>query len=365
MFSAGLPAHWTAAEFPHDACTGPAWLQNGDMSASGRLTYPARPAGRGPEKMLLHAAASVFHAAFGVFGIAAIVGGAVSGNAAPVIFGVLWTVAYGAITWNSLHLASYLEFSGGRLWWRSSLPWSPRMRPGRVRAFRWPASARSRYVRIELGDGRKLSVLPRPGLMEFIRRVHRAEPAVVVDVRPGGRMSTLVSAEPSGYLQQVLRSAAAHRSVQVGTTIVVSFLMLGFVAQFGLLGIGAQENFQTLRSDLANVHLPSGYRLAAEHQVGTGCAHEQCSLTQTWVWAPGSRRTRPTACSDAYHAMTSAFSGVDSNSPLPDGASCDYYAVLASLLHPGQGKRDAEAIVQAGPPRTNDGFVIKLTDSYG
>ena len=87
----------------------------------------------------------------------------VSGSAAPVIFGILWSVGYGFITWTYLHLASRLEFSDGCLSWRCSLPWSPRMRPGRVRAIRWPASPRSRYAGIELDDGRKLSVLPVPG----------------------------------------------------------------------------------------------------------------------------------------------------------------------------------------------------------
>jgi hypothetical protein len=35
--------------------------------------------------------------------------------------------------------------------------------------------------------------------------------------------------------------------------------------------IGAQKNFQTLHSDLAKMHLPSGYRLTAEHETGTDC----------------------------------------------------------------------------------------------
>ncbi len=341
-------------------------MQNVDVPAADRLIYPARLARPGPETWLLIAAASVFHASFGVLAIVLIVAGAVSGSAAPVVFGVLVAVVYGSITWNALHLASRLEFCNGQLSWRSSLPWSPGMRPGRVRAIRWPAgSARSRYVQIELDDGRKLSVLPRRGLMEFINSVHDAEPAIIVDVRRGGRKSKWMSAEPAGYIQQRLRAVAGQRSFRILFSVAVSFLLLGTVAEFGLTFIGPQENFQTLRNDLAKVHLPSGYRLATEHQAGTGCAHQECSLTQIWAWAPGTGRTMPAACSDVYHAMTSAFSEADSNSPVPASAACDYFTILSSLLHPGQGKRTVEAIVQTGQHQANDGFLIKLTASYG
>jgi hypothetical protein len=47
----------------------------------------------------------------------------------------------------------------------------PRHAAGPDPAIRWPASSRSRYVRIELADGRKLSALPRPRLMDFINGV--------------------------------------------------------------------------------------------------------------------------------------------------------------------------------------------------
>jgi hypothetical protein len=341
-------------------------VQNVDVPAADRLIYPARLARQGPETWLLIAAGCVFHASFGVLAIVLIVAGAVSGSTAPVVFGVLVAVVYGAVTWNALHLASRLEFCNGRLSWRSSLPWSPRMRPGRVRAIRWPAgSARSPYVQIELDDGRKLSVLPRRGLMEFINSVQDAEPAIIVDVRPGGRKSKWMSVEPAGYIQQRLWAVASHRGFRIFFSVAVAFLVLGATAEIGLTFIGPQENFQTLRSDLAKVHLPSGYRLATEHQAGTGCAHQQCSLTQIWTWAPSTGRTTSAACSDAYHAMTSAFSEVDANSPVPANAACDYFTILGSLLHPGQGKRTVEAVVQTGQDQTNDGFLIKLTASYG
>jgi hypothetical protein len=340
-------------------------VQNRNMAAADHVIYPARPVRRGPEKVLLDAAVSVFHVGFGVLAIVLIVAGVVSGSAAPVVFGILVAIVYGSITWNALRQASWLEFSSGRLSWRCSLPWSPRMRPGRVQAIRWPASRRSRYVRIELDDGRRLSVLPGPGLMEFINSVRDVEPAIVVDVRPDGRKSRWMSAEPPGYIQQRVRAVAGHHSFRILFSVVVSFLLLGVVAEFGLTLIGAQENFQTLRSDLAKVHLPSGYRLAAKHQAGTDCAHEQCSLTQTWTWTPGSGRTKSAACSDVYHAMTSAFSDVEPNAPVPANAACDYFTVLSSLLHPGQGKRTVEAIVQTAQAHASDGFLIKLIASYG
>lgn len=127
--------------------------------------------------------------------------------------------------------------------------------------------------------------------------------------------------------------------------------------------IGAQKNFQTLQSDLAKMHLPSGYRLTAEHETGTDC-HNGCSLTQTWTWAPSSRRIRSATCHDAYQAMTSAFSGVDYNSPLPANTACDYYTIVWSLFHPGQGKRAVDAIVKTRQPQANGGSVIQLVATY-
>jgi hypothetical protein len=334
------------------------------MAAANRLTYPASPAWRGLEKVLLSTALSLFYASFGVLGIVFIVEGVVSGGGAGVFFGVLWSVVYGFITWNSLHLASRLEFLGGRLSWRCSLPWSPMMRPGRVRAIRRPASPRSRYVRIELDDGRKLSVLPRPGLMEFINAVHDAEPGIVVDVAPGGRRGKWMSTDPGGYIQQRGRAVGAKRGFRIPFSIVISLVLFGFVAEIGLTLAGPQESLRTLRGDLAKMHLPPGYRLVKQRQAGTDCT-QACSLTQFWTWAPSSARTSSAACTDVYHAMTAAFTVADSNSPIPADAACDYYAILGDLLHPGQGKRTIEAIVRTGQRQMNDGLLIELTASYG
>jgi len=49
---------------------------------------------------------------------------------------------------------------------------------------------------------------------------------------------------------------------------------------------------------------------------------------------------------------------------MPADAACDYYAVLDSLLHPGQGKRTVEGIVRAGRPGSNHDLLIVLTASY-
>jgi hypothetical protein len=122
-------------------------------------------------------------------------------------------------------------------------------------------------------------------------------------------------------------------------------------------------NFHTLRSDLAMVHLPSGYRLLAQHRAGTDC-HNQCSITQTWAWAVSSRRTKSAACADVRHTLMSAYSNADSNSPIPAHASCDYTASPITF-HPGQGKPMVEAIVQTSQAHTNNGFLIELTASYG
>jgi hypothetical protein len=200
------------------------------------------------------------------------------------------------------------------------------MRPGRVRAIRWPVPPRSQYAGIEFDDGRKLLVLPGRGLMEFIEGVRAADPAVVVEVRPGDRWSYRRSAGPVGHVQQRVRSTGAHRGFRIIFSVLVSLVLLGVVAELSPTAIGPQENFQTLRSDLAKVHLPSGYRLVTTRQAGTDCAHEQCSLTQTWAWMLASGRTSSVACADVRRAMISAFSGVDSNSPIPAEAYCDYGA---------------------------------------
>jgi hypothetical protein len=145
----------------------------------------------------------------------------------------------------------------------------------------------------------------------------------------------------------------------------VSLALLGFAAEISLTFIGAQENFQTLRSDLARVRLPATYHLVNTRRAGTDCAHGQCSLTQTWAWALTSGHSSSATCADVRQALSSAFSGVDSSAPIPAAAACDYYAILGDLLHPGQGKRTVEAVVFKCQAATTKGCMIKLTASYG
>jgi hypothetical protein len=166
----------------------------------------------------------------------------------------------------------------------------------------------------------------------------------------------------AGSLAQAV--AGHRRSFLIYISVAGSLFLLFMVTEIIPATIGAQKNFQTLQSDLAKVHLRSGYRLTAEHKAGTDCAHNGCSLIQTWAWAPSGGRTKSAACHDAHHAMTSAFSGVDSNAPNPANVACDYYTILDSLLHPGQGKRDVQAIVKTGQAHTSEGFIVQLVASY-
>lgn len=187
---------------------------------------------------------------------------------------------------------------------------------------------------------------------EILDRLERQGVLVNRNAEPlaAGSLAQAVAGNPRGFLIYI--------------SVAGSLLLLFMVTEIIPGTIGAQENFQTLRSDLAKVHLPSGYRLTAEHKAGTDCAHNGCSLTQTWAWAPSSGRTRSAACHDAHHAMTSAFSGVEFNSPLPANVACDYNTLLDSPLHPGQGKRTVDAIVKNRQHNKHEGFVIQLVASY-
>lgn len=84
-------------------------------SVNDRLIYSSGPMWRGTETVLLNTAVSVFFAAFAVPGIAAVVGGVVYGSAAPVFFGILWTVVYTFIIWTQLRLAWRSVASGQRV----------------------------------------------------------------------------------------------------------------------------------------------------------------------------------------------------------------------------------------------------------
>jgi hypothetical protein len=160
------------------------------------------------------------------------------------------------------------------------------------------------------------------------------------------------------------RAAAVHPRLRIPLRILAALWALSLMTVFVLTLIGTQTNFHTLRSDLAKVHLPSGYRLAAQHQAGTDC-HQSCSLTQIWTWAPSHWRTPSAACSDVNHAMTAALPDVSPDSSIPATAACAYFTVLDSPFHPAQGKRLVIATVQTGKAPTSGGFIVKLVASYG
>ena len=127
--------------------------------------------------------------------------------------------------------------------------------------------------------------------------------------------------------------------IGVGAPLVALFVTLGILAS-----MGEQQDFRTLRGDLGSIHLPHQYRLTSERTTGSNC-HSSCSVIQTWTWLPIGGRSASDQCRDASRALSSAYSDAEANSPLPPRAVCDYFVVASSFFHPGQGKRDIEAIV--------------------
>lgn len=256
-------------------------------------------------------------------------------------------------------------------------------------------SRRSPNSQLELFDWgirlESMTLLGRPGDCYEIRYEELAGVGLVEQkLRPGLRFSagflpqpltflTVDSREILEHLEQrgvpvdrelasldfrLLERIADHpRALLILLSVVGAFAVLWIAAEGIPTTIGAQVNFQTLRSDLAKVHLPPGYQLIAQHEAGSDC-HDGCSLTQTWTRAPVSGRTNAGACSDVLHAMSAAFPGVASDSPVPANDACDYAATVESLIHPGQGKRVIEGIVHTGKPGTGGGFTVKLSAAY-
>jgi hypothetical protein len=170
-----------------------------------------------------------------------------------------------------------------------------------------------------------------------------------------------MNGRPPSALEARIQRLAEYRGVRSLFALVVACVVLGAAAELALTLIGAQDNFKTLRSDLAHVHLEqSGYRMSSQQEVGHNCAHLGCTLTQIWVWSGQSPRTASAVCRDVDQAMKSAFGQVDPNSPIPADADCDYYTIRSSILYPGQGKRTVELIVHPGA----SGPVIDATASY-
>jgi len=55
------------------------------------------------------------------------------------------------------------------------------------------------------------------------------------------------------------------------------------------------------------------------------------------VSLPGPSRNPLREWTPPYHALASVVAGVAANSPLPANTACDYYTILWSVFHPGQG----------------------------
>jgi hypothetical protein len=158
--------------------------------------------------------------------------------------------------------------------------------------------------------------------------------------------------------------AVTHRAfviffISVAASLSLILLVVGVIPGI----IAGQVNFQTLRTDLAKMHLPPGYRLTSERKGGTNCRTGGCWVTQTWIWAPGRGRTQSGACADVNRAMTYVFPDVEPDSPRPPNAACAYFTVLASFFHAGQGKPEVDGIVQTDNSAAS-GFLVRLVAFY-
>jgi len=204
------------------------------------------------------------------------------------------------------------------------------------------------------------SVLPRP--LIFITVDFRA----ILDLLE--RHRTHVTQDrislTAGTLGEFPETHDIHPAFVIFFIIVAASLLVIFMVVVIIPGtIGAKENFQTLRTDLAKMHLPPGYRLTSERKGGTNCRTGGCWVTQTWIWAPGRGRTQSGACADVNRAMTDVFSDVEPNSPMPPNAACVYFTVLASFFHADQGKPNVEGIVQTDNSAAS-GFLVRLVAFY-
>jgi hypothetical protein len=324
------------------------------------LVYPAASARRRLDVAVLTAAAVVLYLTFVLAGVATIVGGIVFRSVPAALFGVLWTVILVVIARiNFVSTASRLEFADGVLTWRAAMP-RREPRSGQLRSIRY--AARDTYVSFDTADGRRARVYPRRELKQFIDNVQAASSTVRVDLQARGFRGRWMNGKPPGAIEARIRWLAQYRGVRYSFAIVVACVILGTAAELSLTLVGAQENFKTLHSDLARVHLEQrGYRMTSQQQAGHNCAHRGCTLTQTWVWSGPSSRPAAVICRDVDQAMKSAYGQVDPNSPIPADAACDYYSILGSILYPGQGKRNVELIVQ---PDTSGAPVIDGTASY-
>ena len=145
-------------------------------------------------------------------------------------------------------------------------------------------------------------------------------------------------------------------------SLAVPAALVGMVITY-LATTARQEDVTTLRHVLAAIHLPAGYHLVSEHSTRTDCKRQGCSVTQTWAWQPAGGRSRGAQCTDADSALSAAFSDVEYASPRLPGEVCDYDTLVASFLHPGEGKPSIDATVRTAGPRSDD-YVVTLRAYY-
>lgn len=340
---------------------------------SDSAVYPGAWPRRTPEKTLLDIATTLVYMVFFPIPVYAIVESFIGGwGVGGVVIGGIFGAVPAIIVWARLHDAAWLEYSGGLLSWRGSVPWAPRMRPGRIRSIRWPVrnTIHRRHLEIELTDGRKIAVHPGYGLMEFINAVQQGDPLVRVEIRPGKWWqpgSWWMFPRPDSGLDLLAREITGYRAFQAMKRVVtalyavgVALCALGVVTIVVLDVVGVRETFGTLRGYLAEARLPRGYHLAAQRQLGSDCRNT-CSVTQTWVWVSPAPRTTSASCADAEHAMSGVSPEPVLNSPLPPGEACDYSAFPDTLFPPGQGKPTVDAIVT----HTKSGqIVMRLVAAY-
>lgn len=322
--------------------------------------YPAVPRGRRVDAVILTAAAVVLFATFAMVVVVAFILGIVSRTIPAVIFGVFGAAVLSVVAREALFRRSTrLEFTDGLLTWYNVLP-RHRPRSGHVRSIRYPAKAR--YVSFETVDGGEARVEPHRELKQFIDSIQAASPTVTVDLASRRFLRRWVSGKPPSAVETRIRRLAEYRGVRFLFAIAVGCVILGVAAELGLTVIGAQQNAKTLRSDLAHIQLErAGYRMTAQHQIGTCAFGHDCEINQTWAWSGPNPPTAPAMCRDADQAMKSAFGQVDPNTPFPKGAACDYNTTRSSILHPGQGKRSIDLIVR---PDASGDPVIGAIASY-
>ena len=162
--------------------------------------------------------------------------------------------------------------------------------------------------------------------------------------------------------------AAPERKAKLWPFLIAAFVVAIAWITWAVAGVtitGSQMNFRTLSSDLGRIRLPPGYEKVSASESGRDCAHQLCVLKEFWIWRGGGR-TAADGCRDINRAMQARYSNVESSDPVPRGAACEHFTILDSFLHPGLGKRTAEAFVWVNDQAKGSpgGYKVELLDAY-